>query len=538
MQNKVLIWVLPLVSSVLWWLAYHPANLNFIIWFALAPFFFYIYVESNKKRLIFACWLNGFIFYLLGLFWLRHVTLIGLIVVSFVLAFYQVLFGLAGKFIKNRYGLMHYFWLIPFVWISLEFLRSFLFTGFPWFLLGHTQYRWNSFIQIVDLVGVYGLSLIIILVNSLIALVLVEWFNRPIALTTIQKFRDLFRKRGFIGLSILTVTLIAFTLIYGMFRRINVMKCVQEGPVVGIVQGNIEQGFKSSGEEAPVVYQKHCRLSSSLIEESQREGKQKKLDLIIWPETMFPYPIGAYKENFDLLQETVQRYQISMLIGAITYQKPEEVDKESKTFNSAYYLGPDGALIGRYDKVHLVPIGEYLPFKNVIPGMGYLVAKFSSSEKIPCLLYDLSSGENTEPMSLKNNRFGVLICYESIFPELVRQSVRKGADFIINISNDGWFKNSAELDQMLVISLFRSVENKISLIRATNTGISAFISPIGKMKILKDATDQFKEIEGTMLTSILISPGQTFYSKYGDLLPITAMFFIIALILLKFLKIT
>ncbi len=170
--------------------------------------------------------------------------------------------------------------------------------------------------------------------------------------------------------------------------------------------------------------------------------------------------------------------------------------------------------------------------------MGYLVAKFSSSEQIPCLLYNLSSGENTEPLSLKNNRFGVLICYESIFPKLVRQSVRKGADFIVNISNDGWFKNSAELDQMLVVSLFRSVENKVSLIRVTNTGISAFISPIGEMKILKNATDQFKEIEGTMLTSILISPGQTFYSKYGDFLPIAAMFFIVAIMLLKFLKIT
>lgn len=325
--------------------------------------------------------------------------------------------------------------------------------------------------------------------------------------------------------------LIIFSLIYGSFRQKYVTRSLQDGPRIGIVQGNISQSLKLRGDEAEDIYQKHLQLSMSLVETSVPELRP---DLIVWPETMYPYPIGFYEESLEILQEVARYCQVSMLVGAVTYQVDGETDEIGQKFNSAYYLNSDGVVIGRYDKIHLVPVSEYLPLKNLIPIWESLVYRLSGLEK----LYQLTPGRNIEPMSLGDKKFGVLICYESIFPELVRQSTYRGAQFIINISNDGWFKNSAELDQMLVISLFRCVENKVSLVRATNTGISAFVSPLGELKIFTDSIGQYKEIEGTMVSSVPIGPGRTFYSKYGDFFPQGCLVLMSVIILLKILKIT
>lgn len=503
--------LLPFLSSILLWLSYHPVNLHPLIWIAPVPFFIYIFYEENRRRLYLCSYLSGMLFFFLGLYWLRWVTWAGLFAVILILGLYFLLFAVLTKIIQRRFGLSLYIYSIPFLWVFLDYLRSFLLSGFPWLFFGHTQYYWLGLIQITDLVGVYGVSFLILVINSLITLFI------------ISRFRELPRKFQLTKMIVFTVILFGLTLGYGYIRLANCP--LKDGPVIGIVQGNIEQGIKLDRDQSDKIYKIHYRLS--------RRVARQRPDLMVWPETMFPYVIGRDASAEEVLSRTVRKWKIPMLIGAITDQAappPEEYNR----YNSAYYLDPDGSIIGRYDKMHLVPVSEAPTIKNISPYLDKLAREHTPLGVFPC---SLTAGENIEPMKLGGHKFGVLICYESIFPELVRRSVNLGADFIINISNDGWFKDSAELEQMLTITIFRCVENKISIVRATNTGISAFISPRGEVKILKDKDGQSKEVRGTLISAIQLGPGHTLYTRRGDWFPFICLAVLLLLILYEFLKI-
>jgi apolipoprotein N-acyltransferase len=190
-----------------------------------------------------------------------------------------------------------------------------------------------------------------------------------------------------------------------------------------------------------------------------------------------------------------------------------------------------------------VPMSEYVPLRETFPVIDDIILAFS---ELPYIA-GITPGTNLNPFILQTKRnnhetkyykFGVLICYESIFPELARESVRQGADFIINVSNDGWFKNSAELDQILTLSAFRAIENKIPFIRATNTGISAIIDPSGKINILSNDKGQIKEVEGVWIRSIpILQEAGSFYTQNGDYFPYLCLIIFGIIILLKYIKI-
>ncbi len=533
--------ILPFLASVLLWLSYHPANLNWLVWVSLVPLFLYIYYERRKNRLVLLVWAGGFLFFVLGLFWLRHVSWPGLFIVSFIMGGYFGLFAWLAKFIRNRYDPVVFLWSLPFLWVALEYLRSFIFSGFPWFFLAHTQYRWLSFIQIADLAGTYLISFIILMTNILVALIIIKSGHRPAGHSGLKK--RVFKERNVVITGLVTIILLIFAQVYGAVRLKKLD--LKPGPKIGIVQGNIEQGLKLYGD-ADEIYHKQCALTERLIEESGPAQISSGPDLIIWPETMYPYPVGFnvldLKENLCLvnaaerLTNTAKNFQRPMLVGVLT----REVGNKTKHhFNSAYYLKPDGTILNRYDKIHLVPFSEAATLRSISPALERFALNFTELEEF----FNLSPGKDIVSMNLGNYRFGVLICYESIFPELVRANAEKGNQFIINISNDGWFKNSAELDQMLAITVFRCVENKISIVRATNTGISAFIEPSGAFTVCQNEQGQFKEIAGAWAKNISLcpataisGPSRTIYSQWGDYFPLVCAVVFMSLAVLSFLK--
>ena len=547
MYKKYFITALPFLSALISWLSYPPADISLFAWISYIPLFFYLFIKSKQDGLfirhfpfvslsgfkfILTIYLAGMLFFVLGLSWLRHVTGVGLFVIPLILSLYWVIFAIICYFIIRFVSLFYAVLCILCLWVFLEYLRSFMLTGFPWFFAGHSQYHWLSLIQITDIVGVYGLSFIVILVNGVIFLLIKQRFILSIK-----------------NIILVGITLLLFigSILYGNWRLDNLTTI--DGPAIGIIQANIEQSLKNNPAKAEDIYQKHLDLTFELIK------SQARPDLIIWAESMFPYLILLDDEEVvTTLTDTALLCRTPMLIGVLTCIESDTeqyrfVTREGektyhiKIFNSACYLGSNGEIINRYDKIHLVPMSEYVPFRKIFPIMDDIILAFS---ELPYIA-GISPGTNSEPFTLsvkrdnqpiKDYKYGVLICYESIFPELARGSVRRGADFIINISNDGWFNNSAELDQILAISAFRAVENRTPFVRATNTGISAIIHPSGKINILRNDQGQSKEVEGSWVEYVpVLQKSGSFYTHYGDYFPYFCLIIFCIIILLKYIKI-
>jgi apolipoprotein N-acyltransferase len=254
---------------------------------------------------------------------------------------------------------------------------------------------------------------------------------------------------------------------------------------------------------------------------------------------MFPYACSntieefRIKENMETLKGPSIMSEVPHLIGVVTFE-PVGNNPNFSMYNSSYYLDKNGKIIGQYSKMHLVPISEYVPLRKTFPWLDNIILAFSELPEIR----DMQAGINAEPFSLGAKKFGVLICYESIFPELTRASIRQGSDFIINISNDGWFKDSAELEQIMAISVFRAVESKRSFIRATNTGISAIISPCGEINILKNSTGKCKEVDGAWSEKTPIATTRSFYVENGDYFAVLCVIISLIIIVASALKIT
>ncbi|MDI6733429.1 MAG: apolipoprotein N-acyltransferase [Planctomycetota bacterium] len=567
--------VLPFVSAVLIYLSYPPVDATFLAWVSYVPLFLYVaqkskdlpdltagqagkglfstrfpFVRSDGVRFLLSCYLAGVLFFVLGLWWLSHVTWAGLVVIPVILAAYWVIFGMVGYLIGRMISLFYLTLALPCVWVFLEYLRSFLLTGFPWFFAGHTQYLNLSLIQISDITGCWGISFIVLFINAVFAYLCQQWIEHKKIISS-----------NSIVLLLITLIVLGGSIWYGKWRLDNLR--VRRGPNIGIVQGNIEQTLKLNPQQAENIYRKHLLLTLELLESPVSP------DLIIWAETMYPFAVGLFEENIDGLKESAILCKTPMLIGTLTvedsyppdaalkraiprlvFPKSFGTERERRIFNSAYYLAADGEILGRYDKIHLVPMSEYVPLKNIIPFMDKIIVALSELQQVS----DMSPGENLDPFSLPTRpnaeggqvttgegvmdyRYGVLICYESIFPELTSESVRKGADFIVNISNDGWFKDSAELEQMLIISAFRAVENRITFVRATNTGISAIIHHSGEIDILKGEDGKLKEVEGAWVKPLELSEkAGSFYTKYGDFFPYLCLLKLIIIIILKYLN--
>ena len=478
--------LLSLLSGILLILSFPNFNLEFLAWFALIPLFYCINGKGLWATLKLG-FLTGMLAFLGILYWIivaihtyGNIPLIpsGLILLLLVayLSLFIGVFACLTRFVQVRSGLQTMLF-TPLLWVALEYLRSLLLTGFPWASLGYSQYLNLPFIQIADITGVYGPSFVIVLVNATVFGILRQWSKKIFPVKEVI----------FTGLILLGL------LVYGHLKMGTVERHVSQNPSlkIGLVQGNIDQSIKwdqSFQRETLKIYEK---LSYTVAEE--------KPDLIIWPETATPFFFQDAEEYQPFILDIPKKTDAFLLFGTPSYK----IEKRRVAhYNSAYLVSPSGELVGKYDKIHLVPFGEYVPLQHLLVFIGSL------GEGIG----DFKPGKEIFNFSLPQGKFGVLICFEIIFPDLSRRFVKRGANFLVTITNDAWFGRTSAPYQHFSMATFRAVENRVFVARAANTGITGVIDPTGK--ILKEGRIFTQE---AMNGTIRLSDLKTFYTLYGDI---------------------
>jgi apolipoprotein N-acyltransferase len=257
-----------------------------------------------------------------------------------------------------------------------------------------------------------------------------------------------------------------------------------------VVQGNIDQSLKWLPSFQHETLRRYGTLSAAAL--------TKKPDLIIWPETALPFYFLHDKDLSNATIELVRDHKRHFVLGSPSFSK---IGRETRYYNSAYLVDPSGNVVGKYDKVHLVPYGEYVPLKRYLPFIGKLVQAVG----------DFHAGRLGQVLSWGETKIGILICFEAIFPELARSMAREGAQLLINITNDAWFGRSSAPHQHLSMVVFRAVENHMAVARAANTGISAFVDPAGR---LLDETPLFEE--AVRVRELPMMNQKSFYTRHGD----------------------
>ena len=388
----------------------------------------------------------------------------------------------------------------PFIWVSFEFVRSKLsFLSLPWGLLAHSQYQHPLLIQAANITGVYGISFLIVLVNSGIAAIL-----HPLLLNlkSNQSTTNVpLSQRGKTAVAGAAVIAVLVNIAYGFAVTANPFE--GESIKISVIQGNIAQSKKWDSKYASFIMQTYSDLT-------QKASKENPA-LIVWPETSTPRSITENYGLYRRVKQIAKEAGVPLLLGSSERQKTQPKDpSDRKHLNSAFLIHskPVKGNIQRYDKIRLLPFGEYMPYEETIP-WSYLQIP-NNSGFVP--------GNEYTVFRLSNFSFSVTICWENIFSEIARRFVNEGAQFIVNITNEAWFGKSATPYQFLSMSVFRAVENGVFVVRCGNTGISCIIDPYGNIvSRLMNKTGEDLFVRGVLTGSVIISDFETFYNRFGDM---------------------
>ena len=376
--------------------------------------------------------------------------------------------------------------LLASAWVALELVRATLFSGWGWNMLGTALHAQYLMIQIVEITGVAGLSFLIAFTNvTAVAIV-----PRFILETQTRARRPHFD---------LTLTLLAIMAVFTFGIRAVQLKEESKSIRVAAVQPNVPREQKFNQEFAELTFEQFSRLSMSAMNPTQP-------DLLIWPESSMPDPVLEGTESYRFVKEFAQATKVDLLLGIIDHD-------ETVAYNGALLVTEGGAREQRYRKVHLVPFGEYVPGRHVIPGLARIVG-----DQVPD---DFGFGKEHTVfrMTDKEVQLAPLICFEDTIGELTRQFVLGGANLLANVTNDGWFLKSAGSEQHLANAVFRCVETRLPMVRSANTGVTCFINEYGRVtRKLVDASGS-QWIEGVLadVVRVPIEPRRTFYVEHGEL---------------------
>lgn len=486
------------LSSLLLFLSFPKFGTGIFAWIALIPFFYCLRGQSVSKGAA-TGFRIGMLFHVGLIYWIAYVVVVygnlpyfaGLVLMLLLAAYLSAYFALfAAGIIYLTEKEIPLILSAPILWVLLEFIKSNLLVGFPWENLGHSQYLYSHIIQVADLTGGYGISFLIVLVNVI----------------GYDLFTVRLGKRKLLAEAALGMAMMSSVYLYGVLREKEVNEAVKKAPPiqVSLVQGNIDQSVKWSPPYQRETIDIYQALSLSSVGNSSP-------GMIIWPETAVPF----YFQDGDDLQRKIVSLALKtgnwLLFGSPSYAD----DEGNLSFsNSAFLLSPEGKTVAQYNKVHLVPYGEYVPLRRYFPFIGKLAVGVG----------DFKPGEGYFPVDADRQKIGVLICYEGILAEAGRAYKQRGAGFLVNITNDAWFGKTSAPYQHLSMTVFRAVENRLFLARAANTGISAIINPTGI--ILKQSPIFERTILQGEIKYLAIS---TLYSKYGDLFVYLCFILLIAI---------
>jgi len=464
-------------------LAFPRTDWSLTPWFALAPLLAVATIRAPRTAFFWG-WASGTVFFLVLLRWLQFTFQVYSEIpwplvygpVLLLAAYCGIWTGAVAwlvSWVSERRSAALALAMAPFFWVAAEWLRGHLFGGFPWGTLGYSQYLRLRVIQIAELTGVHGVSFMLLAVNAALAACMV------------------LRWRGAVtGLAAAGV-LLAATLAFGGVRLAEPTPTTAMGRVA-IIQPSIEQPLKWEPRHTLETLEIYFALL-------RRVGEQHP-QLIVWPETAAPTILRRDPALIERLRSASAELGVPMLVGSI-----DEVDGRFR--NTAFLLTAQG-IVGRYDKIHLVPFGEFLPLSGVL-GFVRGWAQF---------IAELEAGSRAVVFKAPPAPFGVVICYEGIFPDLFRQFVRDGALLMVNMTNDGWFGRTSGPEQHLSMYPFRAVEHRVSIVRAANTGVSAFIAPNG---MIVRRLNLFER--GVMTERVPLRTRHTLFTRLGDWLGLLSL---------------
>ena len=532
-----------LLTVLLLSLSFAPFGQFYLAWIGLAPWLLVVRGLKTQRAAFLWGWGAGIMFFTANMWWLVLVTGPGMVALMFLLGLYWAVTAViirAAGFLSDEWlgGLVRGWWnppvatvlLLPAVWVALEWLRgNWPLNGLPWLFMGHGQTPILPMCQVADTLGVYGISFWVVAINALAALFIL----------------DRFKARRLVPAAITVGAMLVLVLGYGHWRMSDA-KWLHPGPVVMVVQSNYPQSNTGEkGAAADELVDFHVTHTDAAL----RQWKGDPVDLVVWSETMMPYvniesrrarqgsDVGQFLEDVHaMLSELTRTHQTALLTGAMFAdqwgQKEDGRWIAADRRNTAFFYDRSGRLAddssGRYDKVHIVPFGEYLPWKTSFPLLHKLFVALSPYPDE----YFLTPGDESairpfrmEPRAQEPGRppevwsFVTPICFEDIDPLLVARMFRssagkpgtvKAADFIVNITNDGWFMFN-QMPQHLQAARFRSIENRAPTARSVNTGISGFIDSFGRVQGLVPAGT-----EGTSVQRLQLDPRVTLYTRFGD----------------------
>jgi len=561
-RGRTVVPLLGLLTVVLLSVSFVPIDWSPLAYVALVPWVLGLQTGRSRRWELTWAWLAGVLFWAVNLYWLWWITLIGYAGLVVYLSLY---WGCAAAILRAARNRKWPMWLtLPIVWIALEYVRAYVISGFPWFYLAHSQYSQTILIQVSDLTGQYGVSFFVAMVNGAVADIFIGILNRKVT-------RSLPWRR--IITAIICSLLIGGGMIgYGWWRVSQQTR--EEGPVIGIVQEAFPISLTGRLDSPERILTRHLEATERFANE--------QIDLVIWPETMAPTGLNPEMLELDLVElesrdlrslasrffgpeaydlkhsdsvilsnlaevlnlplrraqaerigSTSRRLGCPILAGCSTIHRnplpPIDETDRWVTRNSVLLFEGSSRAAASYSKVHLVPFGEYVPFKRTYPFMHRMLRAF-----VPKVMEQLEPGDRFNLFELRCGdrvwSLGTPVCYEGTFARICRQMVmRDGAKrthILANLSNDGWFvykkwgrgsyQGSAEHPQHLVQYCFRAVENRVPIVRAVNTGISASIDSNGR--ILADIAltiDDYRK--RTMIPGTLLLDGtKKDNSEHGD----------------------
>jgi len=490
------------LAGLLTALAFPKVSAPFFAWISLVPLLFVI-ADLKPGRSFLAGWAAGAVFYGILLYWIPAVpahyghlstvfSLLIYLVLILLLALTWAAFSLLFSAIHRKDPLAA-FLAAPYLWVAFEYILSHLLTGFPWGILGLSQYQNLSLIQVSAFTGVYGVSFVLVLFQSFFVYSIRASKRAPFAA----------------GLIVLVLVHL------GGFLNLKKIPESPETFPAAVIQGNVSSDLywnEVSAKDILALFETHLDLTKQAFDAGAR--------LIIWPEFTAPMCFSCddpiYQSFKRILSQFVRETGVTLLLGTNETAGPPG---QEMYFNTALALRPDLG-ITKYAKTHLVPFGEYTPYKKI----------FGFIQKMTHAIGEVTPGSGPSLHAFESWRFGSPICYELIFPDLVRRFTKEGADFLATITNDGWYGKTSAPYQHFSNAVFRAVENRRFMLRAATTGISGIIDPYGRVVART-------EIGTRAFLAGRVTPSKrlTFYARYGDAfsilcLTISAILFIMSLL--------
>lgn len=475
-------------------------DLGYLGFIAYVPLF-YVLFHSSKRQSFKLSFFFGCLFYLGTLHWLYKalngfghlppaLSVLLLLVLVALLALYLSCIILFSRWIESRLGLSHLLTL-PVLWVAVEWCRThWPLGGFPWAQAGYSQWKFLEFIQSADVLGVYGATALLIGINLAFTQLILNFQNSTFT----------FRKFFMPGIIFL---LFALNLTYGFQRKseISQVSAQAEHFNLALLQGNIPQDEKWLIEKADEILASYQAMTLEAF-----AHEDPKVELVIWPEAAVPYEIAR---DLQTHIDRIGNFPGDVLLGAVTYENKGLLPEDSlysplgyPIYNSALLLRKGPQLGGAYFKHHLVPYGEYIPLKDVIPFVGKLTEQMG----------EFQEGKEYNLLQSGAAKIGVLICYEDIFPQIAAQLTQNGANLLVNLTNDAWYGDSSALPQHLSFSAFRAIENRRSVVRATNTGMTASFDAVGKIWASAESFER-----KIVYDKVPLLTQSAFYSQHGDI---------------------